>query len=217
MYRVTTKHHLFSAAEERSRWGRFLAVDYAVVEFLNQLDQHLSELPDTERPLFLLSLRDDFRKVITDRPSAGLRTWLAKSGRLGFAGPVAVMLIGKYATPTKNFGLAELATGKMSRSFARQLAKVARRVRAWSVLRRLVHYLPDDPYISRQLDFDSRSDFHQRLRKFAQHIDASYAPPVEGPSQMPLWFSSEFWLGHPARTAAAIRAVLERIHRLVRG
>lgn len=207
----------FRSTRRRSRWGVLREDDRAVHQFLDTLDAWLRAPTGAGHFRRLIHVRGQFRAVIEAAPRAGLRRWLATRGTRLPASPVAVWLLGWCCVPIDSCRISGLINRKTPPVFVRHYARALYRSHAWSELADLAELHPDDPFVSRLASQGNETSFESRLQRFAEHVDTSHAAEAAGPSRMRLWFAAEFWAGRAARSATLIRAVLERIHRLVHG
>lgn len=203
----------------KSDWGIMRPQDFGVIDLLDQLDAALVKRQEAGESAaeLLLSLRPLFRDMEQETPRTGLRRWLALRGLDRPAAPVAVWLIGRYSTPASTKRLAELADQPMPFTFARHYARTLRRLCLWEPLDKVAVTYKVDWCVRRQAEARRAQPFADRLKRFSTNVDQSRAASVPERSRMQLWWSAEYWLGRPSKTAQAIREVLDRIHQLVHG
>lgn len=219
------------AAGERTRWGLMRGVDVGVIRLLDLLDSEMADAERQHERIDLLGLREEFRYFLKRRPAVGIRVWLYGNAGQHAAAPVAVWLLGRCCSSpatlqagglidqvspaSLTLQVAQLINEEAPVTFGRHLAKTLRRLQAWHDLQRLAVSFPQDDTIQRYAKRLTRHSFDERLARFSQHVDHSLAPQAANVSRMPLWLSTEFWFGQPARESSLFRAILWRIHRLV--
>jgi len=170
--------------------------------------------PSATAHAWLLPYRTRIRRLADAEPAAIQLYLLSCPDRMA---PIAIWLLGRCVTRTKHLDLFDFAISAPLPG-RRHAARTLRRAEAWTKLTRLAKLNRNDEKIAwyAATPFTKRG-FRERLRNFANHVDASHATDAAGPSRMALWFADLDWIRRPPKPVELIRRVLERIHRLVHG
>lgn len=196
---------------------RYFPGDLAVERFLIELGKYQQELASSNRSRlgWLLPFRYDFRQILSYRPCAGLREFLGVCPPEHPSFLIGVWLLGRCATSQATYILDELPVGSSPKA-REHLARALCRVECWPRLRRLAADYPDDLVLAAMVRESPGDSFHNRLSRFAQHVDREHETEAAVASQMPLWFRDSTWGVTEPKRPAWIRVVLERIRQWVR-
>jgi hypothetical protein len=172
------------------------APDFAVRRFLHELGQWWEQQPAGRRSL--LPFRDDFRAILRRWPVQGLM-WMLLNGEEA-AKPVVIWLLGRCPFSLSHLEI-RFYLGDPNRTMRRQALKALRRLGPFA-----------DPHAQPKVEFSTR------LTRFLAEV--ALLPEETHPghrmrfwSLVPLPITS--WIR--PKSAALIREILERIHRLVHG
>jgi hypothetical protein len=192
---------------------RYFPGDLAVERFLLELGKYRRESMGGNS---LLAFRDDFRQIIAYRPCAGLREFLGVCSPEHPAFLIGVWLLGRCATPQATYILERLPADRSPQA-RRHFARALRRIECWPRLRRLAADYPGDTDLAALISDGPGATFHNRLERFATHVDKSHAAEADLASRMPLWFRDHDWHRTEPKRPSFIRLMLERIKQWVRG
>jgi hypothetical protein len=217
-YRVTWRDR-YSCTDRIVQFGgqrfRCHAKDLAAVRFLLRLElDRMAPAGDQAAPPALLSLRDDFRRLIADQPMAGL------VGCLGLGSDetrrLAIWLLGQCGSSLAIPALCLFAT-RRRRDLRVAMVRALRRLRARAELREIAGR-DEDPWIRQYAAAATERTFHSHLQQFLRE-DAKRVTRGEHqvPARMPLVWNLTELSGPRPKSTDLIRAILERIRSLLRG
>jgi hypothetical protein len=126
---------------------------------------------------------------------------------------LAIWLRGRCGGSLGTASLAEFATAADDRT-RKEVARALKRLGAWAPLREMAEHDPD-PRIRRIATARPARPYRQRLAEYTQRVSRVSAAT----GQQPLVVAPDLDLsqGRPPKSRSFIRAILERIHRLVTG
>jgi hypothetical protein len=195
------RKHLASASERAD--GHFLV---RVVEDRRQ------SLAAGATPVRLITFRQQFRRIAKRERMAGMITCLDQPEAEVVR--IAIWLLSrKHAKPAIPWIAPFCQSGNVH--VRRETARALRRLEAWAELRVMAMNDPDER-VCRLATSEPPHPFEQRFKRFA--ADVRITPPPETPRRaMSLFVRIPNGPGKLPKTPEFIRAILERIHRLVHG
>ncbi len=217
-YRVTWRDK-YSVSDRIVEFGgqryRCHAKDLAAVRFLLQLElDRMAPAGEQAAPPEMLSLRDDFRRLIADQPVAGLIACLGVGSHE--TRRLAIWLLGQCGNSRAIPALC-LFTTRRPRDLRVAMVRALRRLRARAELREIAEQ-DEDPWIRQYAAAGTERIFKSHLQHYLRE-DAQRVTRGEhqAPARMPLvWNLTELSDARPKSTDF-IRSILERIRSLLRG
>jgi hypothetical protein len=167
---------------------------------------------------WLLSYRNEIRKVIDGRESESILRYLAKCPRAMV--PFGVWLLAKCSDRFRTNHLADFCRHP-SPAVRKHVAHALWRLEAWHRLASMAKEWPEDEAVQRfaakaVASIESRP-FDERFNRYARHVNQSHAPDAAAASRMPYWALNPSWSRTPPKSVEFIRRMLQRIHRWVHG
>jgi hypothetical protein len=192
------------------------AVDYETKQWLQKVasDRFWSRV-DTLSPVPLVTLRKEFRHIITARPIGGLVACLFESDRE--LRKMAIWLLGRSSQGVRIPAL-QVLRHNPDPELRRHVAKALRRTGDWNELQSLANrdVSMRVRVAAQELIAGDRRDYSESLGRFVEHTRGDIYERGPFHSRMTLWLLSPLGPGKPAKSRAWIRRLLEHIRNLVR-
>jgi len=190
------------------------ASDRAVRRFLVELEDYLSSAGPTGGPRWLLPFRDDFRRIVAHEPTVGLVQCLRQEG--GEQRRLAIWLLGRIGGQ-RAISIVAVYRWDPDVRVRRHVARALLRMEGWQYLRDVAREEVDP--VARRFAVLAElppRPFSERVGRFLCRDVRSPAPPRNKDSgSCPFYLGARVGGGLPPRSPEFIRAILERIRRLV--
>ena len=160
---------------------------------------------------WLIRLRGQIRQVETLQSQVVL-SWMIELADDPSLRVLAIWLRGRCGGHFGASSLAAYSTGANVQT-RKEVARALKRMRAWVELERIASQ-DDDGRVRRIASTEPRP-YRQRLDDFATHVSRLFVAPAN--RELIVSDDVDVTLGRPPKPISLIRAILERIHRLISG
>lgn len=200
--------------EFAGRRYRCFSDDMAAIRFLERLELD-RQAPDLDEgiPPTLLGMRDEFRRLIADQPIAGLVCSLAHGS--ADTRRLAIWLLGCCGNSSAIPALRVFAAVPR-RDIRLAVVRALRRLRARAELLEIARRDPD-PWIRKFALASTKRSFATQMEQFLRTDVSEIEADAPATIRMPLVWEVHELVGRQPKSGDVMRAILERIRRLLRG